>query len=88
MRHAIWDGSRLRSREGTPQLVQLVRTKLFSAYMFDSEYGWVAVHRLPLDAAIRYCKEYRSDWNTPLVAIVPDGEQPQPYFKLAITCGS
>lgn len=58
---------------------------MFSAYMLDPKEGWCAVHRLPLDVAVRYCKEYRNDWNHPLVVIVPDGEDPKPYFQFALT---
>lgn len=57
--------------------------KLFSAYMLDPEHGWNAVHRLPLDAAIRYCKEYRSSWAGSRVALVPDGMNSDPFLEFA-----
>lgn len=57
---------------------------MFSAYMLDPEEGWCAVHRLPLDMAIRYCKEYRRDWAGVLVAIVPDGEDSKPYLQFVV----
>lgn len=52
---------------------------MFSAYELDPTFGWVAVHRLPLDDAISFCKHYREQKN-PRVAIVPDGEDPDPYL--------
>lgn len=57
---------------------------MFSAYTLDPEHGWIATHRLPLDAAIDYCKEHRSHTAGTLVAIVPDGEDPEPYLKRAL----
>lgn len=56
--------------------------KLFSAYLLDPEEGWCAMHRLPLETAIRYCKDFRQDWAGVSVAIVPDGADPEPYLKL------
>lgn len=63
--------------------------KMYSAYMFDAQDGWCAVHRLPLKVAIRYCKEYKRDWSSQtLVALVPDGFDPKPYFQLALAYSS
>lgn len=57
---------------------------MFSAYTLDQTYGWIATHRLPLDDAIIYCKKYREQqYNCP-VALVPDGDDPTPYLRMAV----
>lgn len=56
---------------------------MFSAYMLDPEHGWIGVHRLPRNAAIGYCREYRNRNAGALVALVPDGQDPEPYFQVA-----
>jgi hypothetical protein len=56
----------------------------FSAYWLDPTHGWMATHRLPLDSAILYCKEYRRhEFDCP-VAIVPDTADPTPYLRVAL----
>jgi hypothetical protein len=61
---------------------------LFSAYTLDIHHGWHSVDHLPLDDAIRYCKEYRRNWAGSLVALVPEGAAPEPYFELAALFGT
>jgi hypothetical protein len=56
---------------------------LFSAYMLDPTHGWIATHRLPLDSAIYYCKEYRRHTYDIPVALVPDNADPAPFLRLA-----
>lgn len=60
---------------------------MFSAYLLDPEHGWHGVHRLPLDSAVRHCKEYRARNAGVLVAVVPDGADPKPYFALVVAHG-
>ena len=56
---------------------------LFSAYVRDPTYGWMATHRLPLASAIGFCKEHRRHQYDIPVAVVPDGADPMPYLELA-----
>jgi hypothetical protein len=55
---------------------------LYSAYYLDPTYGWIATHRLPLDAAIYHCKQVRRTHMDCPVAIVPDYADAQPYLAL------
>lgn len=55
---------------------------MYSAYMLDPEHGWNAVHRLPKPDAIEYCKQYRERVAGSLVAVVPDGVDPEPYLSI------
>ena len=55
---------------------------MFSAYERDPTHGWVAVHRLPLRDAINFCKHCLAQKSGP-VAVVPDGEDPAPYLRIA-----
>lgn len=55
---------------------------MFSAYVLDPRDGWTAVHRLSLMTAIHYCREFREHTAGSLVAIVPDGVDPDPFLTL------
>lgn len=61
---------------------------MFSAYMLDPTYGWVATHRLPLESAIYHCKQYRHQHQDCPVALVPDNVDPAPYLMLAECCSN
>ncbi len=54
----------------------------YSAYQRTPDLEWVGVHRLPLESAIYHCKEYKRQQDC-LVAVVPDGADPAPYFQIA-----
>lgn len=56
---------------------------MFSAFWLDPQHGWCATHRLPLESAIFYCKEYRRHQPFTPVALVPDNVDPMPYLRLA-----
>lgn len=56
---------------------------MFSAFWLDPTYGWCATHRLPLDSAIFYCKEYRRQQYDVPVAVIPDNADPAPFLRLA-----
>lgn len=61
---------------------------MFSAYLLDPEFGWVSVHRLPLEGAITHCREYKKRVAGSLVAIVPDGKEPWSYLmQVEAFCG-
>lgn len=53
----------------------------YSAYTLDPEHGWIATHRLPLESAIRYSLEYKERTAGALVAVVPDGANPDPILE-------
>lgn len=53
----------------------------YSAYTLDPEHGWVATHRLPLESALKMSREYYERTAGALVAVIPDGEDPDPILK-------
>lgn len=55
---------------------------LFSAYMKDPEWGWMATHRLPMRSAIFQCQEHHRRYDHP-VALVPNNTDPAPYLQIA-----
>lgn len=48
----------------------------YSAYTLDPEHGWIATHRLPLESAIRYSLDHKERNAGTIVAVVPDGANP------------
>lgn len=57
---------------------------MFSAYMLDPSFGWIATHRLPFESAIDVCKAYIEQHFHCPVALVPDCEDPAPYLRVAL----
>lgn len=53
----------------------------YSAYTLDPEHGWIATHRLPLDSALQMSLEYYERTAGGLVAVIPDGADPDPILK-------
>jgi hypothetical protein len=60
----------------------------YSAYTLDPEHGWIGTHRLPLESAIKYSLDYRSRTAGGLVAVVPDGTNPDPILKAVSELGA
>ena len=56
--------------------------RMVGGRVMDPEFGWIATHRLPLSAAVAYCRDFRTRTAGSLVAIVPDGADPVPYFVM------
>lgn len=59
------------------------RGRLFSVYMLDNLYGWVATHRLPRSDAFTFAAGFRKCSEGSITAIVPEGDDPLPYLQLA-----
>jgi hypothetical protein len=55
---------------------------MFSVFMLDPSFGWVATHRLSFDHALDYAKSYRNLLQNSPVALVPDAVDPEPYLAL------